>query len=75
MAVVRRRPGAALDAEALRAHAVDHLAPFKIPRYWRFTSDMPRTASGKIRKNVLVDTFAAEQPGSAADASVDASHA
>jgi len=75
MAVVRRRPGAALDAEALRAHAVDHLAPFKIPRYWRFTSDMPRTASGKIRKNVLVDTFAAEQPGSTADASVDASHA
>ncbi|WP_093085890.1 class I adenylate-forming enzyme family protein [Pseudonocardia oroxyli] len=83
MAVVRTRPGSALDAEALRAHAMGHLAPFKIPRYWRFTSDMPRTASGKIRKNVLVDTFAVEQADSAgntgarsaADAAVDATHA
>lgn len=63
MAVVRARPGAALDAEALRVHAAVHLAPFKIPRYWRFTSDLPRTASGKVRKNVLADTFAVATPG------------
>ncbi|GAA1845911.1 class I adenylate-forming enzyme family protein [Actinomadura bangladeshensis] len=74
LAVVRARPGAALDAEVLRAHAAGHLAPFKIPRYWRFTSDMPRTASGKIRKNALVDTFGAEL-SEPEDAPADASRA
>ncbi|HZA76827.1 MAG TPA: AMP-binding protein [Acidimicrobiales bacterium] len=29
------------------------LAPQKIPRIWRFVDELPRTASGKVQKNVL----------------------
>ncbi len=29
------------------------LAPQKIPRVWRWVNDLPRTASGKVRKYVL----------------------
>jgi fatty-acyl-CoA synthase len=72
-AVVRGRPGAALSADALREHAAGMLAPFKIPRLWRFVPDLPRTASGKVRKNLLLEQIQAElataPPAAVADAS------
>ena len=45
---VRPCAAAALDADALAAHARAHLAGFKIPRRLRVVADFPRSAAGKI---------------------------
>ncbi len=50
VAVVTVQPGAKLDAERVMAHLDGRLARFKIPRRVEFIDEMPRTASGKIRK-------------------------
>ena len=39
--------------EDLRQWCRTHLAGFKIPREMRIVQDLPRTASGKVRKAVL----------------------
>ncbi|MFL6076952.1 MAG: acyl-CoA synthetase [Mycobacteriales bacterium] len=52
-AFVVRQPGVALDEARLRAHLEGRLARYKIPRYLRFVDDLPRTASGKVRKAEL----------------------
>jgi acyl-CoA synthetase (AMP-forming)/AMP-acid ligase II len=36
------------------------LAPQKIPTVWRFVDDLPRTASGKVKKYLLQDAVAQE---------------
>lgn len=42
------------DAEALAAHVrASGLAPQKIPERFVFVDDFPRTASGKVRKDLL----------------------
>lgn len=38
------------------------LAPQKIPRVWRYVDELPRTASGKVKKYVLADELAQEDP-------------
>lgn len=53
VAVITLQPGAMLDAERVRAHLDGRLARFKIPKRVEFIADMPRTASGKIRKGDL----------------------
>jgi long-chain acyl-CoA synthetase len=54
------RPGAELDAESLRAHVAERLAPFKVPSHVEFhTEQLPRNASGKILKRELRDDLAA----------------
>jgi fatty-acyl-CoA synthase len=50
LAFVVRRPGAELTDEALRTHLDGRLARYKIPRYVRFVADLPRTATGKVRR-------------------------
>jgi fatty-acyl-CoA synthase len=50
LAFVVLRPGAELTDEALRAHLDGRLARYKIPRYVRFVTDLPRTATGKVRR-------------------------
>jgi long-chain acyl-CoA synthetase len=53
-AVVRRRPGSSLDAEAVRRHVAAHLASFKVPELVEFTdAALPRNPAGKILKNLL----------------------
>jgi long-chain acyl-CoA synthetase len=53
-AVVRLQPGAEAGAEALRAHARERLAGFKIPtRFWFRTEPFPRNATDKILKREL----------------------
>ncbi|MFN3643317.1 MAG: AMP-binding protein [Gemmobacter sp.] len=44
------RPGAALDADALRAWCKGRIAGYKIPRHIRFVADFPMTATGKPQK-------------------------
>jgi benzoate-CoA ligase len=40
-------------AEALKAHVKSRLAPYKYPRWIEFVPDLPKTATGKIRRHVL----------------------
>jgi long-chain acyl-CoA synthetase len=56
--VINRRPGASLDADELRRFLSVTLSPFKIPSRIAFSGDrLPRSASGKILKRELRDTF------------------
>ena len=49
-AALRLHPGAAIDAEEVRAFCRDRIAKFKIPRFIRIVDGFPLTASGKIQK-------------------------
>ena len=51
-AAVRKKMDA-VTAEELTAFCADALAKFKVPRYVRFVSEFPMTASGKIQKYKL----------------------
>jgi fatty-acyl-CoA synthase len=57
-AIITLREGALLTEEQLRDHLTGRLARYKIPKSVIFTDDMPRTASGKIRKVELRNQFA-----------------
>jgi O-succinylbenzoic acid--CoA ligase len=53
-AIVRTRPGALRDAQALRAHCAAHLARYKVPKQLHFAErPLPRTASGKLLRRSL----------------------
>lgn len=39
--------------EELRVWCAERLAPFKVPRYWDFRDDLPRTASERVAKELL----------------------
>lgn len=50
------RPGVTADdalATALQDHVKATIAPYKYPRVVRFVDSLPKTASGKLRRNVL----------------------
>ncbi|WP_314323068.1 o-succinylbenzoate--CoA ligase [Paenarthrobacter ilicis] len=57
-AVVTLREGLTLTEDELRSHLDGKLARYKIPKSVVFVQDMPRTASGKIRKTDLRRQFA-----------------
>jgi fatty-acyl-CoA synthase len=59
LAVVVPSPGAARDGEALREQLRARLAAFKVPRHVEFVDDLPKTATGKVRKPDLRERFAA----------------
>ncbi len=50
MAHVVRRPHSALDVRALWAHCEESMPAFAVPRFVRFVDELPKTASGKVRK-------------------------
>jgi fatty-acyl-CoA synthase len=50
MAWVRARPGASVDAEAIRDYCRDRIARFKVPRYVKFVDEFPLTVTGKVQK-------------------------
>ncbi|WP_461173338.1 long-chain fatty acid--CoA ligase [Arthrobacter sp. Z1-9] len=52
-AVIQLRDGAQLTEEQVKAHLDGRLARYKIPKSVVFVNEMPRTASGKIRKTNL----------------------
>src|SRR5262249_50881714 len=57
-AFVISRPGAAPDFATLVAFVAESgLAPQKRPERIEFVAELPRTASGKIRKDLLRDTI------------------
>lgn len=57
-AVVLRRPGQEVTPEELIAFARRSLAGYKCPTSVHWVEDFPRTATGKIQKNVLRTTYA-----------------
>lgn len=59
LAVVAPRPGVVLEAEDIVRHCREHIAGFKIPRQVVFVDALPRTALGKVQKNVLRQTYGA----------------
>jgi fatty-acyl-CoA synthase len=52
-AYVVLRPGETVTEPELQQFARDHLAPFKMPRWVSFISELPKTATGKVQKYVL----------------------
>jgi len=54
--------GAALDAEALRAWGSERLARFKLPAAFVAVADLPRTPTGKVRKERLLSPGSTEAP-------------
>ncbi|MCK7612872.1 AMP-binding protein [Roseibium sediminicola] len=60
-AFVIARPGMEVDTAALPAWCRTHLAPYKIPKSFAVVDDMPRTAAGKVRKNILKDRFQSDK--------------
>jgi fatty-acyl-CoA synthase len=57
-AVIVPKPGAALTAEDVSAHARGVLAGYKRPKYVVFAEDLPRNPSGKILKKELRKQYA-----------------
>ena len=49
-AYVRLRPGRQATSDELIAHCRERLANFKVPREVVFVDDLPKTASGKVRR-------------------------
>ena len=52
-ALVIPRAGARPDPAQLRAHCRARLAPFKVPKAFELVAELPRTASGKVRRAAL----------------------
>ena len=50
-----------LDADLVRAHCRKRLAIYKVPRYVEFISELPRTASGKVRRVLLAEPAALQE--------------
>ncbi|MDO8187327.1 fatty acyl-CoA synthetase [Conexibacter sp. JD483] len=59
VAIAVPRAGAALDADALIAHARERLAPFKVPKAVAVVDALPKNPSGKLLKRDLREQYAA----------------
>lgn len=46
-------PGGSADLEALIAHCQGLIARYKVPKEFRFVTELPRTGSGKVMKHIL----------------------
>jgi acyl-CoA synthetase (AMP-forming)/AMP-acid ligase II len=57
-ALVIAHPGADVTADEVQAAVNERLAPFKRPKAVVVVEDFPRTATGKIQKNVLRQQYA-----------------
>ena len=53
VAYIVAAPGHSLDEAAVITHCRGRIAGYKAPKAVRVVEDLPRTASGKVRKDVL----------------------
>jgi len=60
MAWVTFREDATASEDELRDFCREHLAHFKVPRYWKITSEFPMTVTGKVQKFKMRETAIAE---------------
>ncbi|WP_346618715.1 long-chain fatty acid--CoA ligase [Blastococcus montanus] len=65
MAVVVPAPGGDPDPEEIRTRLRTRLAGFKVPKYVEFADELPKTATGKVRKPDLRDRYVTTQESSA----------
>ena len=56
-AAVTLRSGQSADADALIAFCREHIGAYKCPRTIEFIDEMPREASGKLKKRLLRDPY------------------
>ena len=49
--------GAELDAKTIQRFCLGEMSPYKVPKYIRFVSELPKTASGKLKRHVLVREY------------------
>ncbi|GMA62532.1 hypothetical protein GCM10025859_29720 [Alicyclobacillus fastidiosus] len=52
-AFVVPKPGATITVEQLEAYCRKNLAPYKVPKYFEFRSELPKSAVGKILRRQL----------------------
>jgi malonyl-CoA/methylmalonyl-CoA synthetase len=57
MAIVVGRPGATLDAEAIKPALRRSLAGYKLPKCVILVDELPRNNMGKVQKNRLRDSY------------------
>ncbi|WP_332777706.1 benzoate-CoA ligase family protein [Polaromonas sp.] len=55
-AYVVLKPAQSTNADDLKAHVKQQLAPYKYPRWFEFVSELPKTATGKIQRFKLRQT-------------------
>lgn len=55
------KPGAVLDADALRSFLVGRLARYKVPKHFSFVAALPKSGAGKILKLDIRQAFEARQ--------------
>jgi fatty-acyl-CoA synthase len=58
LAVVVPTPGTEPDVDDLRTRLRARLAAFKVPKYVELADELPKTATGKVRKPDLRDRYA-----------------
>jgi long-chain acyl-CoA synthetase len=58
LAVIQLAEGQTLTEEEVLTFCKEHLAAYKCPRLVRFVDELPKTATGKIRKGEVADQFA-----------------
>src|SRR5690606_35148815 len=54
-AYVVLKAGGRLERDELDEFLRQHLAAYKVPRYYEFRKELPKTAIGKVLKRVLVE--------------------
>src|ERR1700759_3692766 len=57
-AFVKLKPGAAADEAGIAEHCRKHLGGFQVPKFICILDEMPMTATGKLRKVELRQSFA-----------------
>jgi malonyl-CoA/methylmalonyl-CoA synthetase len=57
VAVVVRKPGAALDGATIGTELKAQIANFKVPKAVFVVEDLPRNAMGKVQKNLLREQY------------------
>jgi len=57
LAVVKLAEGASLEEQAVMEFCKEHLADYKCPEYVRFIDELPKTATGKVKKNVVAAQY------------------
>jgi len=60
LAFIEAKPGVQIDLDALKAHAHEHLSPYKRPTAVTLVAEMPMTLSGKVLKRELVEQWQAQ---------------
>ncbi len=63
VAFIKVSPGATIIEEDLIRYCKQNIASYKIPKYFRFVNEFPRTGSGKVKKFELRDHFLQELKG------------